>query len=79
MTNLGLYQHYLGIGVTRDVYQGLIYLSLPIYIRNILPQFGLNEYSSVSTPINWKEYLKLKQNNTNPDTGILKWYQAANN
>lgn len=63
--------------MTQDHGQDLIYLSLSTYITKVLYQFGLDRYHSVSTLIDWKKYLKLEQNNTDPYPEILQWYQLA--
>lgn len=77
MTDLGLCKYYLGMEVTPNYNQGLIYLSLSIYIIKVLCQFGRDGYHSIPTPIDQKEYLNLEQSNIDPDLKILEQYQLA--
>ena len=64
ITNLGELKFMLGILVTHDCSNWLIFLSQSTYIHQVLTCFGMQDATSVSTPLGVKHNLFISQSFT---------------
>ena len=60
MKDLGDANHILGMRITRDRTNGLLYLSQKEYVHKVLEHFNMQKGKSLSTPL--PAYLKLSKN-----------------
>ena len=67
ITDLGDLHIILGIQVTHDRPNGIIYLDQTAYIQSVLSRFGMQDCNPVSTPLNLKERPLISQCPTNED------------
>jgi hypothetical protein len=69
MKDLGLYQFFLGVRITRDRSQKQTTICQDMYIYKVLNQFGILEYRAVLTPLDpgASDTLVLYQGNTTKD------------
>ena len=67
ITDLGDLRIILGIQVTRDRPNGIIYLDQTAYIQSVLSHFGMQDCNPVSPPLDLKERPSISQCPTNED------------